>query len=138
MTNDTERMFHDDAEDAEFVDLAVPEKSKSPIAVAQERIEAAAADAGIVLADSEARLFATLLILIRQREDEAEVLRFPGQPHARFFRFIGKRVATPDGIGVLAQAFADRLAVRFERSYKPDLVEPLDELAEPETKERDG
>lgn len=110
--------YHADAEN----------KPKNPIAAARERIERTAVDAGILLSESEAKLFATLLILMRQADDEAAVLRFNGQAHARFFRFIGKKVQTPDGQGILRQAFADRLAVEFLRSYPPEDVEPADEV----------
>jgi hypothetical protein len=37
-----------------------------------------------------------------------------GQPHARLFPFIGRKVRTPAGPGTLIQVFADRVTVLLE------------------------
>jgi hypothetical protein len=41
------------------------------------------------------------------------VLRF-GQPHAKLFMFIGRKVRTPNGLGTLLQVFADRATVLLD------------------------
>jgi TubC N-terminal docking domain len=43
-----------------------------------------------------------------------------GQPHARLFPLLGRRVATPKGRGRLLQVFASRAAVRLE--HAPDIL----------------
>lgn len=40
-------------------------------------------------------------------------LRF-GQPHAKLFTFIGRKVRTPNGLGTLLQVFADRATVLLD------------------------
>jgi hypothetical protein len=44
----------------------------------------------------------------------AEVERRFGQPHARLFPFIGRKVRTPTGSGTLLQVFADRVTVLLD------------------------
>lgn len=40
-----------------------------------------------------------------------EVERRFGQPHAKLFPFLGRKVRTPGGLGTLIQVFADRVTV---------------------------
>lgn len=47
------------------------------------------------------------------RESSAGVRRF-GQPHARLFPLIGRKVRTPGGQGTLLQVFADRVTVLLD------------------------
>lgn len=49
---------------------------------------------------------------LRVKSTEAEQ-RF-GQPHARLFPFIGRKVRTPAGSGTLLQVFADRVTVLLD------------------------
>jgi hypothetical protein len=46
-------------------------------------------------------------------ESHDEVRRF-GQPHARLFPFLGRKVRTPSGPGTLLQVFADRVTVLLD------------------------
>jgi hypothetical protein len=57
--------------------------------------------------------------LLRQRVEEyrpwpaasLDVERRFGQPHAKLFPFLGRKVRTPEGVGTLIQVFADRCTV---------------------------
>jgi hypothetical protein len=66
---------------------------------------------------------------LQRKTAEAEG-RF-GQPHAKLFPFIGRKVRTPEGPGTLLQVFADRVSVVLdsERSrcsfFPPGRVEPV-------------
>lgn len=57
-------------------------------------------------------------------------LRF-GQPHAKLFPFIGRKVRTPAGPGTLIQVFAGRVTVLLESNvdkcafFKPAEIEPV-------------
>jgi len=57
--------------------------------------------------------------------------RFPGQPHARLFPFIGRKVRTPGGPGTLIQVFADRATVILDSemtkcaAFTPGEIEPV-------------
>ena len=60
-----------------------------------------------------------------------------GQPHARLFPFIGRKVRTPAGPGTLLQVFVERVGVLLDSEltkcscFSPDQIEPLSrELAE--------
>jgi hypothetical protein len=54
-----------------------------------------------------------------------------GQPHAKLFPFIGRKVRTPAGSGTLLQVFAERVTVMLEAnlgkcaSFNPAEVEPV-------------
>lgn len=54
-----------------------------------------------------------------------------GQPHARFFPFIGRKVRTPTGPGTLLQVFADRVTVVLDSQlpqcsfFSPKQIEPV-------------
>lgn len=54
-----------------------------------------------------------------------------GQPHAKLFPFIGRKVRTPEGPGMLLQVFADRVTVvldsQVSRSsvFHPCEIEPV-------------
>jgi hypothetical protein len=65
----------------------------------------------------------TLADFLRQRVHEHaqkwppesyQAIRRFGQPHARLFPFIGRKVRTPGGPGTLIQVFADRVTVLLE------------------------
>jgi hypothetical protein len=53
-----------------------------------------------------------------------------GQPHARLFPFLGRKVRTPAGPGTLLQVFADRVTVLLDselkrcRFFQPAEIEP--------------
>lgn len=56
------------------------------------------------------------------------------QPHARLFPFIGRKVRTPAGPGILQQVFADRATVVLESEltkcttvFHPSQIEPASE-----------
>jgi hypothetical protein len=69
------------------------------------------------------------LNLRAQMEDRE--FRF-GQPHARLFVFLGRKVRTPGGPGTLIQVFADRVTVLLESElnscaiFGPQEVTPCD------------
>jgi len=54
-----------------------------------------------------------------------------GQPHAKLFPFIGRKVRTPAGTGTLIQVFAGRVTVALESDldkcafFKPAEIEPV-------------
>ena len=58
------------------------------------------------------------------------VLRF-GQPHARLFPFLGRKVRTPRGIGTLLVVFAERTEVLLDSRrdacdfFRPREIEPV-------------
>jgi hypothetical protein len=65
-----------------------------------------------------------------QRNSTEADRRF-GQPHAKLFPFIGRKVRTPEGPGTLLQVFADRVTVVLDSAqsrcsfFLPGRVEPL-------------
>ena len=52
-----------------------------------------------------------VLEILRSREPVDIVRRFDGQPHAKLFPFIGRKVRTQNGAGTLIQVFAERVTV---------------------------
>ncbi len=76
--------------------------------------------------------------LLRQRASEQQnwppasldAERRLGQPHARLFPFIGRKVRTPEGPGTLLQVFADRCTVVLDSElskcarFAPGEIEP--------------
>jgi hypothetical protein len=54
-----------------------------------------------------------------------------GQPHARLFPFLCRKVRTPGGPGTLLQVFADRVTVVLDSEidkcafFKPTEIEPV-------------
>jgi hypothetical protein len=54
-----------------------------------------------------------------------------GQPHAKLFPYIGRKVQTPGGPGTLLQVFAERVTVLLDSElslcafFQPGQVEPL-------------
>jgi len=54
-----------------------------------------------------------------------------GQPHARLFPFIGRKVRTPAGPGTLLQVFSDRVTVLLDSElgrcsfFSPGEIEPV-------------
>jgi len=54
-----------------------------------------------------------------------------GQPHAKLFPFIGRKVRTPAGPGTLLQVFAERVTVVLDSelsrcaSFRPAEIEPI-------------
>jgi tubulysin polyketide synthase-like protein len=54
-----------------------------------------------------------------------------GQPHAKLFPFLGRKVRTPGGPGTLLQVFAERVTVLLDRDlrkctfFSPREVEPV-------------
>jgi hypothetical protein len=54
-----------------------------------------------------------------------------GQPHARLFPFIGRKVRTPGGPGTLLQVFAERVTVLLDSElgkcavFTPGEIEPV-------------
>ncbi len=54
-----------------------------------------------------------------------------GQPHAKLFPFIGRKVRTPAGPGTLLQVFAERVTVLLDSElskcsvFEPGEIEPL-------------
>jgi hypothetical protein len=60
-----------------------------------------------------------------------DVERRFGQPHAKLFPFIGRKVRTPGGPGALIQVFADRVTVVLDSelsrctSFRPAEIEPV-------------
>jgi hypothetical protein len=54
-----------------------------------------------------------------------------GQPHARLFPFIGRKVRTPGGPGTLLQVFADRVTVLLDSQlarcsyFSPGQIKPV-------------
>jgi hypothetical protein len=54
-----------------------------------------------------------------------------GQPHARLFPFLGRKVRTPSGPGTLIQIFADRATVILDSElqkcavFRPERIEPV-------------
>jgi hypothetical protein len=54
-----------------------------------------------------------------------------GQPHARLFPYLGQKVRTPAGPGMLLQVFAERVTVLLDSElsrcsfFAPDQIEPL-------------
>jgi len=54
-----------------------------------------------------------------------------GQPHAKLFPFLGRKVRTPGGPGTLIQVFADRVTVLLDAElsqcsfFRPVEIEPL-------------
>jgi len=57
-------------------------------------------------------------------------LRF-GQPHAKLFPFLGRKVRTPQGPGTLVQVFAERVTVLLDTQlggcvfFEPVQIEPV-------------
>jgi hypothetical protein len=64
-------------------------------------------------------------------ESEEQMRKF-GQPHARLFPFIGRKVRTPAGPGTLIQVFAHRVTVLLDSElskctmFTPDEIVPCD------------
>lgn len=54
-----------------------------------------------------------------------------GQPHARLFPFLGRKVRTPSGPGILLQVFAERVTVVLDSElsrcsfFAPGQIEPV-------------
>jgi hypothetical protein len=54
-----------------------------------------------------------------------------GQSHAKLFPFLGRKVRTPEGAGMLVQVFADRVTVLLDTErekcawFEPGRVEPV-------------
>ena len=54
-----------------------------------------------------------------------------GQPHAKLFPFIGRKVRTPSGPGTLLQVFAERVTVALDSElsrcafFRPAEIEPV-------------
>jgi hypothetical protein len=54
-----------------------------------------------------------------------------GQPHAKLFPFLGRKVRTPRGAATLLQVFADRVTVLLDSDlgkcnfFKPQEIEPV-------------
>jgi hypothetical protein len=54
-----------------------------------------------------------------------------GQPHAKLFPFIGCKVRTPAGVGMLVQVFAERVTVLLDSElsrcslFRPTEIEPV-------------
>jgi hypothetical protein len=88
---------------------------------------------------------AEVLLLLKRREGSGP--RWPlesldgerrfGEPHARLFRFIGRKVRTPEGAGTLVQVLRDRATVLLDRDadkcawFEPGQIEPISwELSE--------
>jgi hypothetical protein len=71
------------------------------------------------------------------RQTEIAVRRFLGQPHARLFPFLGRKVRTPAGLGTLLQVFADRCTVVLDSHvaqcarFSPGEIEPVSCEVEP-------
>jgi hypothetical protein len=61
----------------------------------------------------------------------ADAERRFGQPHARLFPFLGRKVRTPGGAGTLLQVFADRVTVLLDSElskcvfFRPAEIEPV-------------
>lgn len=64
----------------------------------------------------------------------AESLQYEGrfgQPHAKLFPFLGRKVRTPNGPGTLIQVFADRVTVLLDAElsrcsfFQPGEIEPV-------------
>ena len=61
----------------------------------------------------------------------ADAERRFGQPHARLFPFLGRKVRTPGGPGTLLQVFADRVTVLLDSElskcnfFGPAEIEPV-------------
>ena len=61
----------------------------------------------------------------------ADAERRFGQPHARLFPFLGRKVWTPVGPGTLLQVFADRVTVLLDSElskcsfFRPTEIEPV-------------
>jgi len=68
--------------------------------------------------------------LLRQRVAEDAERRF-GQPHAKLFQFLGRKVRTPAGPGTLLQVFADRVTVLLDSElsrcnfFRPAEIDPV-------------
>jgi len=64
-------------------------------------------------------------------ESEAAVRRFHGQPHAKLFSFLGRKVRTPVGPGTLLQVLAERVTVLLDSElsqcsfFRPAEIEPV-------------
>jgi hypothetical protein len=77
--------------------------------------------------------------LLRQRgarqrnlvQDGLDSERRFGQPHAKLFTFIGRKVRTPEGPGTLIQVYAERVRVLLDAErdkcsfFKPSQIEPV-------------
>jgi hypothetical protein len=77
--------------------------------------------------------------LLRQREANEsnwppaslDVERRFGQPHAKLFPYVGRKVRTPSGLGTLIQVFADRVTVVLDSEisrcsfFAPGQIEPV-------------
>lgn len=69
--------------------------------------------------------------LLRRRVAAEDAKRHFGQPHAKLFPFIGRKVKTPAGIGTLIQVFAGRVTVVLESNmdkctvFEPAEIEPV-------------
>jgi len=75
----------------------------------------------------------------RTQESTRKVLPLPsldverrfGQPHAKLFPFLGRKVRTPGGPGTLLQVFADRVTVLLDSElsrcsfFRPAEIEPV-------------
>ena len=67
--------------------------------------------------------------------ESLDALRRFGQPHARLFPFLGRKVWTPEGAGTLLQVFADHVLVLLDSelslcsSFSTEHVSPVSPLA---------
>lgn len=86
-----------------------------------------------------------VLLLLRKRggsglqwpSESLDAERKFGQPHAKLFPFIGRKVRTPEGARTLVQVFRDRATALLDRDvdkcawFQPGQVEPVSwELSE--------
>jgi hypothetical protein len=71
-------------------------------------------------------------LLRRRAKPSIDAERRFGQPHAKLFPFLGRKVRTPDGPGTLLQVFADRVTVLLDSElsrcavFTPQEIAPCD------------
>jgi hypothetical protein len=71
-------------------------------------------------------------LLRRRAKLSIDAERRFGQPHAKLFPFLGRKVRTPDGPGTLLQVFAERVTVLLDSDlsscamFTPEEVAPCD------------
>jgi len=74
---------------------------------------------------------------VRTPQPGIDIRRFHGQPHAKLFPYIGRKVRTPAGLGTLLQVFADRCTVVLDSHvaqcarFAPGEIEPVSWEVEP-------
>ena len=67
----------------------------------------------------------------RWPKESLEAERRFGQPHAKLFLFIGRKVRTPNGAGTLLQVFAERVTVLLDSElrrcsfFRPAEIKPV-------------